>query len=338
MRPAERLAATRSLLLTGIADVWSTLRDGERQGSPASGLVLMVVSAAAFAAMAAFAKKLLPHTPTQAVVLSRGLLMTLVFVLLARRRGIPLLGRRPGVLLLRGLLGYGALSCYFWSVQHLPLGDAVLLQYSHPIFVALLAPLVLREHTGPVQLTLVAVALGGVALIVHPTGALRSAALVGVLGSMLSGVAYLTIRQLARTEHPLTIVVWFPLASLVPALIATLRAGPSALPRDVSEVAGHLLVTASALLGQIALTFGLSRAGAARATAVTLTGPVFGMLFGYALFGTVPTATSLLGTAVVLGALAALAWMQAKGPIPASATVAERVGDDLRSSSGGTEP
>lgn len=338
MRPAERIAATRSLLLTGIADVWSTLRDGERHGSPASGLALMVASAAAFAAMAAFAKKLLPHTPTQAVVLSRGLLMTAVFVVLARRRGIPLLGRRPGVLLLRGLLGYGALSCYFWSVQHLPLGDAVLLQYSHPIFVALLAPLVLGERTGPLPLALVALALGGVALIVHPTGALRSAALIGVLGSMLSGIAYLTIRELSRTEHPLTIVVWFPLASLVPALVATLRAGPAALPRNGSEVAGHLLVTASALVGQITLTFGLSRAGAARATAVTLTGPVFGMLFGYALFGTVPTAASLLGTAVVLGALAGLGWITAKGPIPAPDAVAKQAGDGLRSRAGGTEP
>ena len=311
MRPAERIAATRSLLLTGIADVWGTLRDGERRGHPSTGLVLMVISAAAFAAMAAFAKKLLPHTPTQAVVLSRGLLMTAAFVFLARRREVPVLGKRPGLLLTRGLLGYGALSCYFWSVQHLPLGDAVLLQYSHPVFVALLAPLVLGERTGPVQLALVVAALGGVALIVHPTGDLRSAALIGVLGSMLSGIAYLTIRDLSRTEHPLTILVWFPLASLVPALIATLRAGEAALPRDGSEVAGHLLVTASALVGQVTLTFGLSQAGAARATAVTLTGPVFGMLFGYAMFGTVPTASSLVGTAIVLTALALLGWMPA---------------------------
>ena len=338
MRPTERLAATRSFLLTGIADVWGTLRDREPRGGPGSGLFLMVVSAAAFAAMAAFAKKLLPHTPTQAVVLSRGILMTLVFVALARRRGIPVLGRRPAMLLTRGLLGYGALSCYFWSVQHLPLGDAVLLQYSHPIFVALLAPLVLKERTGPVQLGLVALALAGVALIVHPTGALRSAALIGVLGSMMSGIAYLTIRDLSRTEHPLTILVWFPLASLVPALIATLRAGPAALPRNLSEVAGHLLVTASALVGQVTLTFGLSRAGAARATAVTLTGPVFGMLFGYALFSTVPTATSLLGTAIVLASLAGLGWMSAKGPIPATGSIADPPADGLRSRSGGTEP
>lgn len=312
----------RSLLLTGIADVWSALREGPGRGGPGSGLVLMVISAAAFAAMAAFAKKLLPHTPTQAVVLSRGLLMSALFVLLARRRGVPLLGRRPGMLLARGLLGYAALSCYFWSVQHLPLGDAVLLQYSHPVFVALIAPLVLRERTSPRQLLLVGLALAGVALIVQPTGALRPAALVGLTGSILSGFAYVTVRELSLTEHPLTILVWFPLASLLPALFLTLRAGAAAIPRDASELAGHLLVTASALIGQITLTFGLTRAGAARATAVTLAGPVFGMLFGYLMFDAVPTAASLAGTGIVLTALGLLGWMPSKGPFPATGPVA----------------
>ena len=303
------MAGFRSLLITGIGDVWSTLREGRGKGGVQAGLVLMVISAAAFAAMAAFAKKLLPHTPTQAVVLSRGVLMTALFVWVARRQSVPLLGARPGMLLTRGLLGYAALSCYFWSVQHLPLGDAVLLQYSHPVFVALLAPLFLGERTPPAQLALVGLALAGVALIVQPTGAFRPAAMVGLAGSILSGFAYVTVRELSRTEHPLTILVWFPLASLPPALLATLHAGSQALPRSASEVAGHLLVTAAALLGQVTLTFGLARARAARATAVTLTGPVFGMLFGYLMFATVPTAASLAGTAIVLTALGLLGWM-----------------------------
>ena len=126
----------------------------------------------------------------------------------------------------------------------------------------------------------------------------------------------MTVRELSRTEHPLTILVWFPLASLVPSLVATLHAGATALPRSASEVAGHLLVSACALIGQITLTFGLTRAGAARATAVTLTGPVFGMLFGYLLFATVPTAASLAGTAIVLTSLALLGWMPSKGAPP----------------------
>jgi drug/metabolite transporter (DMT)-like permease len=311
----SRSGAPRSLQLTGLADVWAALRGGQRGDNEPVGLTLMLVSAAAFALMAAFAKKLLPDTPTQAVVLTRGVMMSAVFLAAARWQGAPIVGRQPGLLLLRGLIGYGALSCYFYSVQRLPLGDAVLLQYSHPLFVAMIAPVFLGEPTRRGHAWILLTALAGVALIVHPSGEVRVDALVGVGGSMLSGLAYILVRQLSRAEHPMTILIWFPLASIPLSLLATLAAGEAALPRNGSEVAGHLLVTLTALVGQVALTFGLARAGAARATAVTLSGPVFGVAFGYALFGTVPTPASLAGMLLVLASLALLAsrnWNRAR--------------------------
>jgi drug/metabolite transporter (DMT)-like permease len=301
------LGNTKSLLLTGLADVRSAVHQQSRRPGDRFGLILMVVSAACFALMAAVAKKLLPHTPMQAVVLSRGLLMTATFVTLARRQGVPILGNNPRMLLFRGLLGYGALSCYFWSVQHLPLGDAVLLQYSHPIFVAVIAPFFLREAIGRWHWPLVLAALSGVALIVGPAGNVRGPALIGLAGSMLSGIAYVAVRKLSKTEHILTILVWFPLASIPLSLIATVHAGREALPKSGLEVAGHLLVFATALVGQATLTAGLARAGAARATAVTMTGPVFGLLFGWLLFGGVPAPASIAGTIVVIAAVILLA-------------------------------
>jgi drug/metabolite transporter (DMT)-like permease len=243
----------------------------------------------------------------QAVVFSRGILMTATFVAMARRQGVPILGNNPPMLLVRGLLGYGALSCYFWSVQHLPLGDAVLLQYSHPVFVAAIAPFVLAEPTGRWHWPLILAALCGVALIIGPSGEFRSAALVGLGGSMLSGVAYMAVRRLSKTEHPLTILVWFPLATIPLSLVATWHAGARAIPRNGIEVAGHILVYLAALCGQWTLTWGLSRAGAARATAVTMTGPVFGLLFGWLMFGTPPGAASIAGTAIVIAAVVLLA-------------------------------
>jgi drug/metabolite transporter (DMT)-like permease len=301
------LVAPRSLLMTGLADVWTALREGKPPGeSGRGGVTLMIASAALFALMAAFVKKYLPHTPTQAVVFSRGVMMAAVFVALARSAGAPIRGRRPGRLLLRGILGYLALSCYFFSVQHLPLGDAVLLQYSHPAFVAALAPLVLRERSGGAHWALVAAALAGIALIVRPTGDFHVAGLVGVFGSLLSALAYMTVRDLARTEHPITILVWFPLATIVPSFFAATAAGSASLPKNGTEVLGHLLVTVSALLGQVALTLGLTRVAAAKATAVTLTGPVFGLAFGWLMFGTVPDAFSLTGAGLVVGAVGLL--------------------------------
>jgi drug/metabolite transporter (DMT)-like permease len=301
---------SRSLQLTGLADVWAVMRRGGRGDTEPVGLILMVISAAAFALMAAFAKKLLPDTPTQAVVLSRGLMMTTVFVIAARWRGTSIVGRRPGLLLARGLFGYVALSCYFYSVQHLPLGDAVLLQYSHPIFVGLIASIFLGESVARGHWWLVLVSLVGVGLIVSPAGQVRVDALVGVAGALMSGMAYLLVRRLSRTESPMTILVWFPMVSIPFSLAATLASGGTVIPRNGREVWGHVLVTLAALVGQVALTLGLARAGAARATAVTLSGPVFGVAYGFALFGTVPTAASIGGMVLVLSALALLGWRQ----------------------------
>jgi drug/metabolite transporter (DMT)-like permease len=124
---------------------------------------------------------------------------------------------------------------------------------------------------------------------------------------MLSGIAYMAVRKLSKTEHTLTILVWFPLATIPLSLAATLHTGRAALPQSGLEVAGHLLIYASALLGQVTLTQGLVRAGAARATAVTMTGPVFGLLFGWLLFGAAPTPASIAGTVIVIAAVILLA-------------------------------
>ncbi len=302
-----RVIAGRSLLLTGVADIWSAVRGAKRAPSDLRGLLLMVLSAACFALMAAIAKSMLPHLPTQSVVLSRAVIMTVTFAVMARVKRVSLVGHQPGKLLLRGLLGYLAVSCYFHSVQHLPLGDAVLLQYSHPVFVAVLAPWLLRERTGRWHWWLVIGALLGVTLIVGPSGTLRSDALVGLIGTILSGCAYITVRTLSKTEHPLTILVWFPLVMIPGSLFMTWREGAAALPTGWHDIAGHLMVSLFGLIGQFALTEGLARAGAARATAVTMTGPIFGLIFDLAFFGKLPTWSSLTGTAIVVSALMLLA-------------------------------
>ncbi len=296
-----------SLLLTGVADIWGNVRAAGRATADLRGLALMVLSAACFALMAAIAKAMLPHVPTQSVVLSRAVIMTIVFLGMALAKRVSVVGVRPHKLMLRGLLGYLAVSCYFYSVQHIPLGDAVLLQYSHPVFVAVLAPLLLHERTGRWHWPLVVVALAGVAFIVGPSGTINREASVGLFGSVLSGFAYLTVRDLAKTEHPLTVLVWFSGVMIPGALIMSIRAGAPALPTNLHDWIAHVAVATAGLVGQFALTEGLARAGAARATAVTMTGPIFGLAFDVMFFDKWPKWTSVVGTLTVVVALMLLA-------------------------------
>lgn len=305
--PAATLGAAQSEDLPALAPSSVATPARAQRSRERTGILLMVASAFAFALMAAIAKRWLAHTPTQAVVLSRGLVMSAVFLSLAARHRVSVLGRRRGMLLTRGVLGYVALSCYFWSVQHLPIGDAVLLQYSHPIFVAALAPWLLGERTGARHWWLVSIAFLGVALVVGPSGELRGVTFIALGGAMCSGLAYITIRRLAGQEHPLTIMVWFPLLTIPGGLTGAILAGEASLPRGVGDVLAHLAVAGTGILGQATLTSGLARVDAARGTAATMTGPAFGALLGLLFFGTVPSPTSLVGMVIVGGSAAALA-------------------------------
>jgi drug/metabolite transporter (DMT)-like permease len=309
LAPPKRPSGLLSLFLTGMADVWSATRTGVAKRGDLSGLLYMVVSAASFASMAACVKAFLPGVPTHRTVFWRGVVMGATFFCIARARGIDVRGKKRGRLVLRGLLGTYAVICYFVSVQRLPIGDAVLIQYSHPVFVAVLAPIVLREKTGRGHWLWVTAAFSGVWLVVGAGfgGGDWTRALVGLTGALLSGVAYMTVRDLARTDNPWTILVWFSIVMAPVSAAHALLSGVSLLPSSFAESGGHLAMIAAGLVGQFTLTQGLVRAGAARATAVSMSGPVFGLLLDFLIDGRVPAWTSVLGTAVVVFALASLA-------------------------------
>ncbi len=267
----------------------------------------MAASAFCFALMAALVKLLLPEAPPQVIVFWRGAGMCALLGAEAWRRGVRLTGTNRRALLLRGVVGYLALSCYFASVQHLQLGNAVLLQYSNPLFVALLAPLFMGEFASRAHWALVTIAFMGLALVVGAEGSLDSGVALGLSGSLLSGIAYMSVRHLARSDHPITIMFWFPAISMVGSTAMCVADGTSLLPATGTETIGYASVMLTGLAGQIVLTLGLARAQAARATAVTMTGPLFGLLFAWVFFAQTPSLLSAVGAAVVITALSMLA-------------------------------
>ncbi len=268
------------------------------------GLRFMLAAAFFFAIMAVLVKAL-RRIPTQEVVLVRSLLNVAFTLALAVRARAPLLGRRPWALLFRGLLGYAALSFHFYALQRMPLADAVLIHNAAPVIVALLGPLVLGEPGGRGLTVLALVGLGGVAVLVRPTGeAGLLPALAALAGASFSAVAYLTIRALGRTEHPLTVVLYFPLVSAAiswaPALAGFVR------PTGVEALA-LLGVGATTTVAQVCLTNALRLESASAAAPVAYTGLVFVAVFDYLLFSAVPDGRTLAGSLLIIGVVALIA-------------------------------
>jgi drug/metabolite transporter (DMT)-like permease len=90
------------------------------------------------------------------------------------------LGRRRGLLLVRGTLGFGSITCFFYACQLLPIADATCLTFLGPLIVALLSPCILGERLTAATAVVIPLCCAGVALITRPSflfGAAHSARL-----------------------------------------------------------------------------------------------------------------------------------------------------------------
>src|SRR5262245_36776661 len=167
----------------------------------------MVASAFLFAAMAALVKGAAQTIPTVEVVFVRNVVHAALFLPIWWATTDRTLGSKR-LLVARGVLGLLALESYAWTLGVMDLADAWILQALNPVFVALLAPWVLKERSAGHVWIALALALGGAMLVTRPGFHVGWwAGLVGLFGGLCSGFAYMTVRMLGRSERPLTVVM-----------------------------------------------------------------------------------------------------------------------------------
>lgn len=268
----------------------------------------MAAGAFFFAAMAALVKVAGARFPTMELVFARSVVVLVLTVATVRLRGGSLAGRERRLLLLRGGLGFAALSCFYYSVIHLPLAEATVIQYTNPIWTAVLAALLLGEATGAREMGFALLSLGGVVLVAQPVflfgggAALPPAAVaVALCGALFSAGAYVTVRRL-RAEPAMTVVFHFALVSVLLSLPGSL-VDPWIAPEG-GEWLLLLGVGVTTHLGQVFLTWGLQREPAGRATMVGYLQILFAVAWGWALFHQLPNRLSLVGATVILATTA----------------------------------
>lgn len=150
---------------------------------------------------------------------------------------LPLLFRHGPTLLRTDKLHFYVMRCGigivsmlagFWAIANLPLAQAIALSYSTPLFVTILAVLILGEVVRARRWTAVLAGFVGVILIIRPGAeSFTSASLIALLAAFMSATVSISIKYLSRTERPdaivlLTTMIWVPL-SLLPALFVWQR-------------------------------------------------------------------------------------------------------------------
>ena len=159
--------------------------------------------------------KLLPHIPAPEIVLFRALVSLIVCYVMVRKAGLKPWGNNKRDLILRGLTGTIALIMYFYTLQHMPLASAVTLIQLSPIFTITIAGFMLREPPRAIQWLFFAVSFAGVVMVkgFDPRVSVTDAGL-GVAAAFFAGLAYNFIRKLKNRDHPLVVVLYFPLVTV----------------------------------------------------------------------------------------------------------------------------
>lgn len=282
-------------------------------GAPSRGGVGYMVQAAFwFAVMGLFVKLAGRTLPTMQIVFARGAITLAIASLVLVRARLSPFGSRSRLLLLRGAVGASALICFYAAVVHLPLAEATVIHQTAPLFTAMLAAVFLRERLSARVLWSLVGAFAGVVMIARPgwsSDAVPAApadegawgfAFVALLGAILSAVAYVTVRRLGRTDNPLVVVFHLPLVTLP-------VSAPFALPVWIwPDALGWLWLVGigvSTQIAQVALTKGLAREAAGRATSVGYLQVAFATLFGALVFRDWPDGWSWAGMLLIVGSL-----------------------------------
>ena len=277
-----------------------------------SAALYLVAATASFSVVGLLVKLSAARFPAAEQVFLRGLVGVPILWLVARARRGSLAGHRRRLLVGRALAGTVAMFLFFVSLAGLPVGEALLLNQSNPIFALPLAAVLLRERIGWRHAALVAAALAGVALIVRPqSAALNWPALAGLASALFTALAYVQVRELTHSESSLTIVFWFTAGSMLLGGAATIP--QFVLPR-ADEWPALLGIGLFALLGQLALTRAYARGEVGRLAALGSLGAVFGAVWDLLIWGHLPDVWTALGGLVAIAACAALQTLPATPP------------------------
>lgn len=252
-----------------------------------------------------------------------GLVLGLVF---ARRR--PLAGARDRAvwprLLLMGVIDAASLLLFFVAMRANGVAIGMFLQFLAPVWVAVIAPRVLRARTDRVVYPALALALAGLVVILAPSLAGAGAGLSwwGVGAGLCAGFGYalfqLSIKDLTKRVSSAGIVIvecWIDVVLLLPlALWQTVGAGYSLTSTDL--LSGLILGLVCTALGYTMWTEGTARIRVQHSSILGYLEPVTAPVYAFLLLGqSISGWTIAGGVLIVTAGVLVLLWGEREEPV-----------------------
>jgi drug/metabolite transporter (DMT)-like permease len=264
------------------------------------GMVVMAASSVLFSAMSFLVP--LAGPASSAVVTTARFAVGIIIIAGFAVSGLTRLSPKNWLwLIVRGIIGAASVFLFFRGIRQLGLGRGTVLNYTYPIFAALVAPLLLREKLHPDVLAAIAVAFVGIYLVLDPKNILAVGVegLLALLGGALSGVAVVAIKKLRETESPSVIY----LAQCVFGLLVV--AYPTATSSFTFPAATWVVLAGVGVLAtgaQLLMTWAYKHVPATEGSLLAFLVPVLNVILGILVYGEAMRPAILAGSLLVLAA------------------------------------
>jgi drug/metabolite transporter (DMT)-like permease len=275
------------------------------------GVRYMLIATFAFSLMQ-LCVKFLSHLPVVELVLFRSLVSLSLTLFYLKMLDIEPFGNNKKYLIIRGLSGVMALTMFFYTLQVMPLGSAVTLQYLSPIFTTVIAIFLLRERVLPPQWLFFAMSFTGVVMLKGFDERVAFWPMMAGIGSALfAGLAYNAIRKVKESDHPLVVVFYFPLIATPVMFVASLFVWQWPQGWDWLVI---ILLGIFTQIGQLNMTKALQAEEASKVTSLKYLGTLYALSYGLMFFGEKYTLWGIMGIVLVTAGVVLNVWYkQRKG-------------------------
>lgn len=264
----------------------------------------MAGAMASFMAMAISGRELGHELSTFQVLFFRSIVGLVVVGSLMHRLGWHRLRTpAPGTQLLRNVIHFAGQYGWFYGIALIPLTQVFALEFTMPIWTALLAPFILGERMTPTRALVVAIGFTGTLVVLRPGFEVVHAGAIAVLASALAyAIAHMLTKRLTATDPPIVILFYMTAIQLPLGLVL-------ALP-DWSWPTAHawpwvVLVGVAALLAHYCMTRAFQLADATVVVPMDFLRLPLIAVVGYFFYGEKLDGWVLLGAAI----LCAGAWL-----------------------------
>jgi drug/metabolite transporter (DMT)-like permease len=274
----------------------------------------MLVAGIFFAVMGVCVKLGAAHYSTAQLVFYRSLFGLLTILVITHAQNLPLATPRWQMHFSRSVVGFVSMMMFFYAITKLPLATAITLNYTSPLFLAVITALLMRSAAHRPLIVAVILGFVGVVALLNPT--LHEdqwwAGLIGLLSGALAGLAYYQVTQLGRIGEPEWRTVFYF------ALVSTLGSGLwMALevfhPVHAADLPLLIGMGASATIAQLAMTRAYRKGQPLVAGSLAYSTVVFASLFGILLWGELLSFDQWLAIALITGSGVLSVWATKRG-------------------------